>query len=172
MIRIEEKSLLALLEDDPEQGIQILKVKYAEMLRFAASRRLSSPDDVQECVHDTLTDFYLQRRLFDSSKGSLGSYLVAIADRKAIRKYREDCRQMIVAELLQHSFREIDNWEQSEMLRQALDHLSNQDRQIMEMKYYQGLTAREIADALSLEYETVKKRLQRGLKKLLRLMEE
>ena len=40
------------------------------------------------------------------------------------------------------------------------------------MKYYQGYTGREIAQKLDMSYETVKKRLQRALKKLLQLMEE
>ena len=50
-------------------------------------------------VHDTLTDFYLQRDQFDGSKGSLRSYLITIADRKAIRKYWENQRQWVVSEL-------------------------------------------------------------------------
>ena len=172
MIEIDDKNLMALLEEDPEQGVQLLKAQYTEQLRIAAAQRLSSPDDVQECVHDTLADFYLQRSLFDSTKGSLRGYLTAMVDRKAIRKYRENQRQWLVTELTQQSSRDIDHWERFEELHHALEQLPDQDRQILEWKYFHGHTAKEIAAMLDLERETVKKRLQRGLKKLLRLMEE
>lgn len=170
-MEVDDKTLFALLEEDPERGIPLLKAKYAEHLRFAAAQRLDSPDDIRECVHDTLTDFYLQRDQFDGSKGSLRSYLIAIADRKAIRKYRENQRQWLAAELSGMEAGEGMNWERTETLRQAMQQLSPLDRQALELKYFHGYTAREIAAGLGMEHEAVKKRLQRALKKLLALME-
>ena len=167
---MDDKTLLVLLEKDPERGVPLLKAKYAEHLRFAVAQRLDSPDDIRECVHDTLTDFYLQRDQFDGSRGSLRSYLIAVADRRAIRKYRENQRQWLAAELSRMEAGELMNWERTEALRQAIQQLSSLDRQILELKYFYGYTAREIANHLGMEHEAVKKRLQRGLKKLQRLM--
>ena len=99
----------------------------------AAAQRLESPDDIQECVYDTLTDFYLQRDQFDGSRGSLRSYLIAIADRKAIRKYRENQRQWLAAELSGMEAGELMNWERTEALRQAIQQLSPPDQQILEL---------------------------------------
>ena len=169
---MDDKTLLALLEEDPERGIPLLKARYAEHLRFTAAQRLDSPDDIQECVHDTLTDFYLQRDQFDGSKGSLRSYLIAIADRKAIRKYRENQRQWLASELSRMEAGELINRERTEALRQAIQQLSPPDRQILELKYFYGYTAREIATYLGMKHETVKKRLQRSLKKLQRFLVE
>ena len=169
---MDDKALLVLLEEDPERGVPLLKAKYAEHLRFAAAQRLDSPDDIQECVYDTLTDFYLQRDQFDISRGSLRSYLIAIADRKAIRKYRENQRQWLAAELSGTEAGELMNWERTEALRQAMRQLPSLDRQILELKYFRSYTAREIAAGLGMEHEAVKKRLQRALKKLQRIMEE
>ena len=169
---MDDKTLLVLLEEDPERGVPLLKAKYAEHLRFTAAQRLDSPDDIQECVHDTLTDFYLQRDQFDGSRGSLRSYLIAIADRKAIRKYRENQRQWLAAELSRMEAGELMNWERTEALRQAMHQLPPLDRQILELKFFHGYTAREIANHLGMEHEAVKKRLQRALKKLQRLMAE
>ena len=97
---------------------------------------------------------------------------MAIADRKAIRKYRENQRQWLAAELSRMEAGEWMNWERAEALRQAMKQLPPPDRQALELKYFHGYTAREIAAALGMEHEAVKKRLQRGLKKLLQLMEE
>lgn len=172
---MDDKTLLTILEEDPERGIPLLKAEYAEHLRFAASQRLTSPSDIGECVFDTLVDFYLQRERFDSSRGTLRTYLIAIADRKAIRKYRENQRQWLTAELNRVETMdegELKRWEQTEVLRQVMEQLSDLDRQVLELKYFHGYTAREIATDLGIEHETVKKRLQRALKKLHHLMEE
>ena len=40
------------------------------------------------------------------------------------------------------------------------------DAQILQLKYFQGMTAMQIAQSLGLPYETVKKRHQRSLVKL------
>ena len=97
---------------------------------------------------------------------------MAIADRKAIRKYRENQRQWLEAELSRMEAGEWMNWERTEALRQAMKQLPPPDRQALELKYFHGYTAREIANQLGMKHETVKKRLQRGLKKLQRLMEK
>lgn len=172
---MDDKALLALLDNDPEEGVFLLEAEYAEQLRFAAARRLTNPHDIRECVYDTLADFYFRRDRFDSSKGSLRAYLIAIADRKAIRKYQENNHRSRNTELCNVDVideGELNDWEETELLRQTMKQLSALDRQIVELKYFHGYTAREIAADLGMEHEAVKKRLQRALKKLHRLMEE
>ena len=56
-----------------------------------------------------------------------------------------------------------------EDLEEALRKLEPMDREIIREKYYEGLTLKEIAARLNLPYETVKKRSQRSLKKLLKM---
>lgn len=170
-MELDDQTLLSILEEDPERGIALLEELYTEPLRLAASQRLDNPDDVRECVHDTLTDFYLQRKLFHGTKGSLRSYLVAIADHKAIRCYWENRKQWLAAQLSQTASEDIENWEKTEQLQQALSRLSADDRRILELKYYDGYTVKEIALKMKMGHETVKKRHQRALKKLLRSME-
>src|SRR5699024_6029714 len=51
-------------------------------------------------------------------------------------------------------------------LEAALQSLKPEEVDIIRMKYYGGMTIKEIADSLHLSYETVKKRHQRSLTKL------
>lgn len=60
--------------------------------------------------------------------------------------------------------------EEREALDACLRMLDPVDEQIIRMKYYGGMTAKEIAASLGLPYETVKKRHQRSLKKLKKSM--
>ena len=169
---LDDRTLLLILEENPDRGMDLLRELYAETLRFSVAQRLDSLADVQECVYDTLTDFYLQRNRFDASKGSLRGYLAASADRKAMRRYWENQKQWLAVRFSQMDSMDIGNWETAEQLRQALSRLPEKDRHILELKYYDGYTAKEIAEKLGMEHEAVKKRLQRALKKLLKLMEE
>ena len=52
----------------------------------------------------------------------------------------------------------------------ALDALEPLDSQIVRMKYYEGLSYQEIAEKLNLNYEAVKKRGNRSLKKLWKIL--
>lgn len=169
---MDDKVLLSILDADPEQGMDLLQGLYAETLRFVAAQRLDDPADVQECVCDTLTDFYLQRERFNTDKGSLRGYLTVIARNKAIHRYRENQRQWLAILLSRKDTLQMENWEQTEQLRLALTRLPEQDRLILKLKYYDGYTGREIAEILGMEYEAVKKRLQRALKKLQKLIED
>lgn len=169
---MKERSLLALLEEDPFWGMAQLKETYSELLWSTAAKRLSNQDDIGECVQDTLTDFYMQRDKYDAEKGSLRAYLTTIADRKAIRVFRENQKQRLMAQLTGTPEAEERDWEQTQRLRQSMASLSPEERELLELKYFGGWSAREIAGQQGLPYETVKKRLQRVLKKLLRLMEE
>lgn len=96
---MDERQLLELLETDPEGGMALLQSQYGEPVRYAAAQRLDCTEDVRFCVHDTFADFYLHRERFDPEKGSLRAYLTAIAERKAIRRWRENRRRQMAEQL-------------------------------------------------------------------------
>ena len=56
------------------------------------SRRLQDPEDAWECVYEALADFCLQWKRFSLERGSVKSYLAAIADRRALDLYRKNQR--------------------------------------------------------------------------------
>lgn len=99
------------------------------------------------------------------------SYLSAITDRLALKRYRElsrcaagateempDCRDAIASA------------DSRADLESALEQLEPLDAEIIRMKYYGGMTFKEIAASLDIPYETAKKRHQRSLKKLRKSM--
>ena len=53
-------------------------------------------------------------------------------------------------------------------LEEAIASLKPEEAELIRMKYFDGMTIREIAASLNLPYETVKKRHQRSLHKLRR----
>ena len=53
-----------------------------------------------------------------------------------------------------------------------MERLPSIDRKILLLKFYGNYTGKEISALLGIEYENVKKRSQRALKKLTKLMKE
>ena len=172
MRRLDERQLLELLETDPEGGMALLQSQYGEPVRYAAAQRLDCTEDVRFCVHDTFADFYLHRERFDPEKGSLRAYLTAIAERKAIRRWRENRRRQMAEQLSVPESPSLTAWETRDELYDSLGALPESDRNILLLRYIEGRSIREISDALGLNYERVKKHGQRALKKLQRLLEE
>ena len=161
-----DKELIALLKEDPERGMEQIVTQYTGLLCVTADRLLSEPEDVKDCVNETFAEFFRQRENFDPDKGSLKGYLAVIAHRQAIKKYQDNRRfqeSVIETPDSEDVFAAFEQREELEAYLQKLDPL---DEQIIRMKYYGGMTAKEIADSLGLPYETVKKRHQRSLKKL------
>ncbi|HIZ84396.1 MAG TPA: sigma-70 family RNA polymerase sigma factor [Firmicutes bacterium] len=166
-----EESLLSLLRREPEQGMTVLIDEYSGLLWTVCRQYLSNTEDIKECVNETFSEFYLHIERFDPDKGSLKGYLAVIARRCAIRRYQENCRWGDAADAGgEQSADPFAHLEKQDELERALSALDPVDEQILRMKYYGGMTAREIADSLGLPYETVKKRHQRSLKKLLRTL--
>jgi RNA polymerase sigma factor (sigma-70 family) len=167
-----DTELLDLLETDPDEGIAALLEVYSGLVWQVCARRLRNHEDIKECVNDTFADFCAVHSRFDPDKGSLRGFLCTIADRRALERYRK----IRAANKAEARFRELSGYAEEEIramqamsrteLDQALDALEPAEAQLLRMKYYNGLTFREIAQALQLPYETVKKRSQRSLRKL------
>lgn len=169
---VDDRELLALIEREPSQGLEVLHALYAKPLWLTALRLAGDAEAAHECAQDTLTDFYMRRERFDPARGSLHAYLTAIAERKAMAHYRQSRRRALAEELSCAEPTTSDDWEQHAALHQAMSQLSEADRTLLTLRYFHGYTIREIAAAHALEYETAKKRQQRALKKLLRLLQE
>lgn len=167
-----DEQILRLMDEHPSEGISLLMDQYMGLLWSACRLCLNDSEDIRECVQDTIADFYAARERFCLEKGTLKSYLYVIARRKAAQAARENERYRgcfldgepadekdAIEQLLDRT-----------MLEQALSKLREQDSRMIRMRYYDGMTCKEIACSMNLPLETVKKRQQRSLKKLQRIL--
>ena len=165
-----DQTLLELLERDPEAGMAALIETYSGLLWAVCRTCLADDEDVKDCVNESFAEFYRTRERFDPEKGTLKAYLASVARHVALHRVRQNKwweKERTEARAPGNPFSRL---EDRDALRRALESLDPVDETILRMKYYEGKTAREIAESLGLPYETVKKRHQRGLKKLLRAL--
>lgn len=160
---------MTLLKQDREQGARLLLEVYTPLLWSVCRQRLSDPEDIKECVNDVFSTFCMNLDKFDPERSSLKNYLAMLADRKAISCYRSNQRR-IQAEANAVPAADPEQEQMRRSLEDALLTLCPEDAEIIRMKYYGGLTYREIARQLGLTEEAVKKRGRRSLSKLAKWM--
>lgn len=162
-----DRERIELLRQDPERGMEEIVAEHTGLLWTVASRLLQEPEDIKDCVNGTFAEFFYHQERYDPEKGSLKAYLAVITRRLAYKQYQANQQRGVSdVEPLDEAEDAFLRLEQQEELEAALQMLEPMDQQILRMKYYDGMTAREIAASLELPYETVKKRHQRGLKKM------
>lgn len=172
MTQNNDQKILKLIQDMPEDGMALLMEQYMGLLWSACRLYLNNPEDIRECVQETFLDFYAHRERFCQEKGTLKAYLYVIAKRKAIRMAAVNDRESFLqteAALVEVTWNEEQILDHV-VLEEALSKLQEQDSRVIRMKYYDGMTCAEIAHAMQLPMETVKKRQQRSLKKLRRIL--
>lgn len=166
-----ENELLEYLRTDPQKGMRFVRERYTGlMLRIAFShlQNAGGRDAAEECVQDAFAEFYKSFSSFDPAKGTIQAYLAVIVKRRAVRMFHEYEKRCREEELTDEICQE-DAYGEAElrhMLKAALNELTEQERQIVLMKYYWGISSKEIGAKMGLKANTVDKKAQRALKKV------
>ncbi len=169
-----DEELIEKMKQNIETGMAFVMEQYAGLIWTVCSKYLQNSEDIKECVNEVFAEFSLNYEKFKKEKGSLRNYLCTIAKNCAVNKYNKNLYQQKVEQAVteQYSKEMIcgQNNRDKELLEDALEHLAPIDSQILRMKYYDGLTFKEIAGQLHMDYDLVKKRSQRSYKKLLKII--
>lgn len=167
-----EAALVRRLGEDPQKGMEEAVGKYTGLLWTLASSYLENPEDVKECVNEAFMALYEHRERYNPMLGSLTAFLGGIVRNIAVSRFRKNALREGVR-LKEDPIDPTDCIAQAETsadVEQAIACLKPEDGEIIRKKYYGGMTVQEIAASMGLPYETVKKRHQRILRKLKKLL--
>ncbi|MDO4270573.1 MAG: sigma-70 family RNA polymerase sigma factor [Eubacteriales bacterium] len=136
-------------------------------------------EDLEEIVSDVFLALWRTADRLDEERGTLKSYLAAVARNAAVDRLR---RQRPEAPLPEDDILTADEdegpeasalrRETAETLRRLLLDMAADDRAIFVRFYYYRQTVREIAEAIGMNESTVKARLSRGRKRLRERLKE
>jgi RNA polymerase sigma-70 factor, ECF subfamily len=156
-------------------ALERLYDRYASLVYGLALRILKDPQVAEDLTQEVFLNLW-RNRSYDPARGSLSSFLVTLTRCRAIDKLRSQgatlkflnrWTQQISAESSTASpFEQVSLAERSEKVREALAQLPDNQRQILEMAYYEGLSQAEIAERIDTPLGTVKTRARQGLIKL------
>jgi RNA polymerase sigma-70 factor, ECF subfamily len=137
-----------------------------------ALRIVRSKEEAEDVVQDTFVEVWRRASDYDASRGELASWIMAMARSRCIdRVRRARVRQRFaqtpsVVELAAGPDQQAAASEHGETLRRVLSALPKEQRQAVELAYFDGLTQRQIAEQTGTPLGTVKTRLRLGLEKL------
>lgn len=161
-----EAALVQRAADGDGDAVAALYDAYAGPLYGFGLRRLGDPSQAEELVQAVMTRLWRLAGRYRESRGSVRTWVFTIARTTAIDLYRSQPRaepadrlpeQAVIADELEQLLR-------AEAVRAALDRLSGEHREVLDLAYFRGLSQREIAARLALPVGTVKSRTFYALK--------
>jgi RNA polymerase sigma-70 factor, ECF subfamily len=175
---VEATNLLTQIAAGDRIALSQLYDRYSRMIYAIAWKSLNSVEDCEEVVLEVFAQVWRIADRFDPEKGSVEQWIFTLARSRIIDRLRKIQRLKKIntaissekeIEFSTTSVNPIESVEIAERQQQVLTALSqipSEQRQVIEMAYYQGLTHTEIAAATGLSLGTVKTRLRLGLSKL------
>lgn len=145
---------------------------YEGAVRSIAKRVLNDGSLAEDIVQEVFVSFWNNPSGFDPGRGSLRTYLLTIAHRRAVDTVRSEVARSqreektppqppgpdLESEVWQRS--------QSELVQQAVAALGEDERRAISLAYFGGLSYVEVAASLGEPEGTVKSRIRSGMRKL------
>ena len=144
---------------------------------FGLVRRvLRDPSQSEEVTQEVLLEVWRNATRFDAGRGSATAWIMTMAHRRAVDRVRSEQSSRDRDERAgirdratrgyDEVVEEVEARLEHEQVRQALDQLTDLQREAVQLAYYGGYTYREVAELLDAPLGTVKTRLRDGLIRL------
>jgi RNA polymerase sigma-70 factor, ECF subfamily len=170
-----DAELIALLQAGQTNALGILYSRHAGLVYGVALQVLSDSHEAEDLTQDIFLSL-IRKGGYDPKRGALRTFLAVLTRSRAIDRLRSQTRtqarlrKQVADEQTEDSYdrlvEEISEVERSQEVQAALAQLSSQEREVLKMAYYEGLSQSKIATRLDLSLGTVKSRSRRGLLKL------
>jgi RNA polymerase sigma-70 factor (ECF subfamily) len=171
-----DATLLRQVVDRRPEALARLYDRYAPALLAVARRILGSPADAEEVLQEVFLHVWNHAGRYDAGRSSVSTWLILIArsraidrlrTRKVVERTHETSAQGNPAEHASPDGVEtVFLQERRERVRGEMAKLPEEQRQVLEMAFYEGLSQSEIAARAGLPLGTVKTRTLLAMKKL------
>lgn len=177
-------SLVARMAAGDEHALGVLYDRWATTVHTIAYYLLGQADDAEDAVEETFWQAWREAGRYDPSRGAVSSWLSTIArsralDRQRARRRRAEEPLDVVVPSSDGSGgiagsratsanpqQQAEASERARAVASALEKLPPEQREVIELAYFGGLSQSEIAARTSLPLGTVKTRARLALEKL------
>ncbi len=177
----EDRRLLEEIVARRPEALSTLYDRYSGLLLALAHRVLGDLSEAEEILQEAFLQVWNQASRYDPARSSVSTWLVLITRSRAIDRLRsrrvaertvaaaekEDRRAHASPEALGTVLRQ----ERRGRLRQEMGRLPPEQRQVLELAFYRGMTQSEIASETGIPLGTVKTRTLLAIKKLRKALE-
>jgi RNA polymerase sigma-70 factor (ECF subfamily) len=178
-----EIDLVDRLKRRDQDAMRDLYDRYGRLVYSVIFRIVKEAGIAEDLAQETFLRVWNRVQFFDKDKGALGPWILAVARNRAIDHLRSlDARMASKStdlegpfeqpEVFQNLERDILNADRARTLRDAFAKLSANQRQVIELAYYEGLSQSEMAERIQQPLGTVKTWVRTALKTLRNELEE
>ena len=165
-------------ERDPK-ALRGVYDRCAGLALAVALRILKSRSEAEDVVQDAFVEIWKRAGSFDARRGSLNAWVVAIVRSRALDRVRSRGSADRAAEALQREdgapvplpIESAEQRQDRDRIHTALATLPAEQRRVLELAYFEGLTQKEIAEHTGDPLGTVKTRVRLALEKLSTVLE-
>ena len=165
--QITDAMLVSRIRSGDEDALAALHDRYAGVVYSVALRVLGETTQAEDILQEIFLQLWRNPQRFDANRGSLGAWLAVIARHRAIDQLRrrrpESDIEDVVISVDSHLEQATDRNLAIAKVRTAVERLPAEQRQPLEMAFFQGLTHAEIAIKTSTPLGTIKTRIRSAL---------
>jgi RNA polymerase sigma-70 factor, ECF subfamily len=169
-----DSELLAGIIKRERRAFDLFYERYAQIIFNLCIRILKDEGEAQDVLQEIFIQIWRDASRFDPVRASVKTWLFTIARSRSLDRYRS--RRAIASRLQDRSSGKIQRIPGKEdpqtrtlmqqYARKALAQLNEEQRIVLELSYYEGLTQEEIAAQLNEPLGTIKSRIRSALIKL------
>lgn len=171
-----DAELIRRVADRRQDALGALYDRYAPLLLALTRRIVGDAADAEEVVQETLLQVWAQASRYDSRRSSVATWMVLLARSRAIDRLRSRRVRERAVDAAGDETQGVHTspegpaavWYEERRARvsSALAELPQEQRHVLELAFFGGLSQREIAETTGIPLGTVKTRTQLALRKL------
>lgn len=175
----EDLALLERIQRRDAQALAKLYDRYVSILYTLVLRIVSSAEEAEDLVQEVFLQVWNKSNSYLKERGTVSSWLVALARNKAIDRVRskrykqqskevkmEDAAQLAATQPTRDPHQTVVLKEYQELVAIAQKKLSAIEATILELSYFGGYSQTEIAKMLKMPLGTIKTKMRQGMMKL------
>ena len=165
---MQEEKIIQLIKDRDEIGAKELLLHYGPLMRYIIAPILLNPQDQEECLSEITMKIWDKIESYDADRGNFNTWLTALTRNTALNKVRQNkkhgeattipedlpSKEPTPEEVVLHK-------ERLEMMKKAIQSLSDKDRLIFYRKYYYKQSTAQIASEMGMTERAVEGKLYR-----------
>ncbi len=175
---IDEIALVARIAEQDQTALATLYDLYASLLYGVAFKILGTVEETEEAVLDVFQQVWRTAARYNPQKARVDTWLFMQIRSRALDKLRSKKRisrtQQISLDAIdmeaqaptRNPVEDVIVLERRKLIVKAMQQLPPEQRQVIELAYFQGLTHTEIATQTDVAIGTIKTRIRLGLNKL------
>lgn len=174
--RRDRRLIRALRRDDP-RAVELVSEAYGPLLRGFLAEAIEDRDAVADVLQQTLLEVWRRGHDYDPERASLATWLLVIARSRAIDHRRRRVPEPVDADRLA-AFADrgradetgvlLERWRMAGMIAG----LPHEQARMLRLRFYEGLTQRQIAERTGMPLGTVKMRMVQALDRLRLMLDE